>query len=102
MKIKFGYSRKSCDVDAGMPRIPRRVLDRQNIVCRDRIPVQDDVVSHSRNVKSPVHFRFIVARYRIESRIDSTKETAEQVASCQWVTAFTTDFDSASESEFQE
>src|SRR6266704_6088081 len=57
MKIKFGNSRDSRDVYSRMPRIPRRVLHRQDVVFRVGISVEDDVVPKFRNIKGPVHFR---------------------------------------------
>src|SRR6266404_5825387 len=85
MKIKFGYSWNSRDVNSRMPRISRRILDGQNVVLRIRIAVKNDVVTDLGHIKYPVHFRLVVAAHGIERHTVQSQNAAPQIAGRQSV-----------------
>src|SRR5438309_8120416 len=102
MKIDMGYSWNVSDIDAGVPRVPCGILYGQNVVLGVSVTVKDDVVPDLRNVKSPIHLGFVVARYRIEPRTCEADEAPNEVLRGEWVsTPRSTNHCSSSESNFQ-
>jgi len=78
MKIKVGQFGKSCDVDAGAPRILWRIFDGQLVISRVGVPIENDLVSNLGDIKRPVHLGTGVARYRTANL--SSKKVVQKIA----------------------
>ena len=102
MKIKFGNSGDSRDVETWMPGIPRGILDGQDSVLRVGITIKDHVVSHLRDIKSPVHLGFVVAWHGTEVRATNAHKTAKKIAGSKRIASRAPDHTSPSDSQFQE
>src|SRR5882762_788100 len=102
MKIKFRQRRESRDVYPRVPRYPWRILNRKAIVFRIGVPIQNDIISHLRNIESPIHFSFVVPWHGIlRSATLLTKIAAEKISGSKRIASRTADHASPSKSDFQ-
>src|SRR5260370_4938240 len=103
MKVELWDPRNTRDVDARMPGISWRVLDRQYVVFCVGISVENDVISNFGNVKRPIHLRIAADGDVIDSRADYAEQTKDQVfKSDRAITSCASDGCASSKTEFQE
>src|SRR5690242_14330178 len=103
MEIKFRNSRNSGDVETWMPGIPGGILNGRNRIFRVSIAIKDNVVSHFRDIKRPVHLGLIVSGHRKCAWIVNTNKTTNKIRPGEGVgAADSAEHASASKSELQE
>src|SRR6266436_5911267 len=103
MKIKFRQRRESRDVYPRVPRYPWRILNRKAIVFLIGIPIQNDIISHLRNIESPIHFRFVVSWHTLIRNpvACDAKETVKKIARNKRLASRASEHGSPPESQLQ-